>query len=311
MKKNTTIILLFFGFVTMIACEKAVLQQPPSSKKDVFEYLWKSIDEKYSFFNLKHIDWDSVYLIYELKISETMSEEAFFDTLSLMIDELRDGHSGINSFNNDHKNVVFFYNSPENFNDRIITDFYFEGYGNRTGPFQHALIRQGNIGYIYYGSFGEDVSDEDMEYLLEYYSDAAGLIIDVRNNFGGAVENVRIRRLKISALHLPVSEIEPAAAGLAAENLVDDAHDGSPAPAADSAVEPEEGRMDEFVLQDEVPGAAAQPVAQFVREIVEEAGPIAPPGQAHHLDPVPPALQGLDQVTVVQEPAGQGVQAAV
>ena len=128
---------------------------------------------------------------------------------------------------------------------------------------------------------------------------------------GGAVENIRIRRLKISALQLPVSEIEPAAAGLAAENLVDDAHDGSTAPAADSAVEPEEGRMDEFVLQDEVPGAAAQPVAQPAREIVEEAGPIAPPGQAHHLDPVPPALQGLDQVTVVQEPAGQGVQAAV
>jgi len=69
--------------------------------------------------------------------------------------------------------------------------------------------------------------------------------------------------------------------------------------------------MDEFVLQDEVPGAAAQPVAQFVRQIVEEAGPIMPPGQANHLDPVPPALQGLDQVTVVQEPAGQGVQAAV
>ena len=69
--------------------------------------------------------------------------------------------------------------------------------------------------------------------------------------------------------------------------------------------------MDEFVLQDEVPGAAAQPIAQFVREIIEEAGPIMPPGQTHHLDPVPPPLQGLDQVAVVQEPAGQGVQAAV
>jgi hypothetical protein len=69
--------------------------------------------------------------------------------------------------------------------------------------------------------------------------------------------------------------------------------------------------MDEFVLQDEVPGAATQPVAQFVREIVEEADPIMSPGQANHLDPVPAALQGLDQVTVVQEPAGQGLQAAV
>jgi hypothetical protein len=86
---------------------------------------------------------------------------------------------------------------------------------------------------------------------------------------GSAVENVRIRRLKISTFHLSVSAIEPAVAGLAAENLVDDANDGSPAPAADSAVEPEEGRMDEFVLQDELPGAAAQSVAQFVREIVE------------------------------------------
>jgi len=190
MKKIANLFLIFAGLASLGACERAVLDQPPSSKKDVFNFLWKSIDERYSFFEMKHIDWDSVYTVYEPKITETMSEEAFFDTLSLLIDELRDGHSGINSFNNGHQNVCFFFNSPENFNERIITDFYFKGYGNRTGAFQHAHIRHRNIGYIYYGSFSEDVTDEDMEYILDYYSDAMGLIIDVRNNFGGTVENV-------------------------------------------------------------------------------------------------------------------------
>ncbi len=128
---------------------------------------------------------------------------------------------------------------------------------------------------------------------------------------GGAVENEGIHRLQITALHLAVNEIEPPAARLAAENLVDDAHDGGSHPAANAAVEAEEGGVDERILQDEVPGVAAHPVAEPAREIVEEAFPVMSPGQADHRDPVAPALQGVDQVPVVEEPAGQGLQAPV
>ena len=128
---------------------------------------------------------------------------------------------------------------------------------------------------------------------------------------GGAIENEGIHRLQITALHLAVNEVEPPAARLAAENLVDDAHDGGSYPAAEAEIEAEEGRMDERILQDEVPGVAAHPVAEPAREIVEKAFPVTSPGQVDHRDPVAPVLQGLDQVPVVQEPAGQGLQAAI
>ena len=70
-------------------------------------------------------------------------------------------------------------------------------------------------------------------------------------------------------------------------------------------------QLDERILQDDVPGVAAHPVAEPAREFVEKAFSVTSPGQVDHRDPVAPALQGLDQVPVVEEPAGQGLQAAI
>lgn len=192
MRKINIITAIVFAVLILISgsCRKSFIEKPPATKKDVFEYMWKTLDERYTFFALKNIDWDSVHTVYSPKITNDMSDKAFFDTLSLMIDVLRDGHSGINSFFDEHKNVNFFFNSPENFNERLLTDTYFKGYGNRTGAFYHAAICDGKVGYIYYGSFSYGFTDADFEYILQLYSDADGLIIDVRNNFGGQVNNV-------------------------------------------------------------------------------------------------------------------------
>ncbi len=176
--------------IILASCEKIAFNPPTSSKQAVFEYAWTSIDEKYAFFELKNIDWDSVYLVYKPQISESMSDEAFFDILSQMIAVLRDGHSGLNSFTNAYKNVVFFINSPENFDYRLITDHYFGGWGNYTAAFQHTAIKNGRIAYIYYESFSSSFNHSDVAYLIDLYSGCDGMIIDVRNNFGGAVDNV-------------------------------------------------------------------------------------------------------------------------
>jgi C-terminal processing protease CtpA/Prc len=50
-----------------------------------------------------------------------------------------------------------------------------------------------DIGYIHYSSFGNRVSESNLDYALEKFKDYKGIIIDVRSNGGGAMSNaVRI-----------------------------------------------------------------------------------------------------------------------
>jgi C-terminal processing protease CtpA/Prc len=46
------------------------------------------------------------------------------------------------------------------------------------------------IGYIRYSSFGGVISNYDLDFILERYKSTEGLIIDIRQNGGGAVSNV-------------------------------------------------------------------------------------------------------------------------
>jgi len=47
-----------------------------------------------------------------------------------------------------------------------------------------------DIGYLYYASFAQDISDAEMENVFAAMSSTKGLIIDVRNNSGGKSSNV-------------------------------------------------------------------------------------------------------------------------
>jgi len=172
--------------VLYVSCENSVLEMPSKSKKDVFEAFWKGIDERYSYFDLKKIDWDAIRQEYALKISEDMSEEAFFDTLSVLIDLLRDGHSGIKSPFDFHKNPGFYLRGPENVDERLIVDHYSKGWGKQKGSLRHFELIEGKVAYVYYGSFSDPVTDDDIDYLIEKYKNTQGLILDIRNNFGGS-----------------------------------------------------------------------------------------------------------------------------
>ena len=44
------------------ACEKLLLGEDPADEPvENFELFWKTLDEKYAFFDFKEIDWDAVY----------------------------------------------------------------------------------------------------------------------------------------------------------------------------------------------------------------------------------------------------------
>jgi hypothetical protein len=119
-----------------------------------------------------------------------MRDEAFFDTLAVVLDILRDGHCSLTSTFNEHKNPNFYLQSPQNYNARLISDYYAKGWPNVTGSFSHFELAGGNVAYVRYGSFMLDVAEDDIDYLLQKYKDTEGIIFDVRDNTGGSVTNV-------------------------------------------------------------------------------------------------------------------------
>lgn len=189
--KNTKFVIILLSAIALFSsCESSILERISSGKKDVFDFFWKSIDTKYSYFEFKHIDWDSAYTRFVYSISNEMSDDAFFDTLSVMVDLLQDGHSGIDSPFNSHKYLGFYTRGPENFDERLIIENYSHGWGSSTGPFKHISLCDGQVAYVYYDDFSNDIADDDIDYLLEKYKDSKGMIIDIRNNFGGSVDNI-------------------------------------------------------------------------------------------------------------------------
>ena len=82
-----------------LGCEKAFISSPDVTPQLVFDEMWREIDENYSYFELKSVNWDSVYNVYAPQIESDMSDEALFNVCLAMLEELRDGHNSLFSPN--------------------------------------------------------------------------------------------------------------------------------------------------------------------------------------------------------------------
>ena len=63
-----------------------------SNAQENFDYLWTECLERYSFFDLKNVDWEAVRVKYQAQITAEMDEVELFDVLTNMLFELQDGH---------------------------------------------------------------------------------------------------------------------------------------------------------------------------------------------------------------------------
>lgn len=182
------ILILFFLFSS---CEKIFFEKEiNNSPENNFEYLWKEVNNKYAFLNYKNVDWSAVYAQYRPMIYSTMTDDSLFKVLSLMLNELKDGHVNLfSSFNVSRYNFDELYQS--NINKDVIIHSYLKDNYYITGDFYHNFISNNEIGYIYYPSFANSIiSDDELDYIIKRYADTKGLILDIRQNGGGIVQNV-------------------------------------------------------------------------------------------------------------------------
>jgi C-terminal processing protease CtpA/Prc len=138
---------------------------------------------------LKEVDWNQVKTEYSQKIYDDMPEDSLFNLLGAMLTELRDDHANlISNFRTSFFGIE--YQSQDNFDWRIIIDNYISKNFLISGPFTHNFIQNENIGYIRLSSFSNEIKNENLDFILNRYKDTKGLILDIRENGGGAISNV-------------------------------------------------------------------------------------------------------------------------
>jgi hypothetical protein len=194
-------------------CEKALnLKDPAANATAVFDELWTVMDKHYSLFPYKGVIWDSTYTQFRGKVRDGMPEAELFGVLSDMLSTLKDGHVTLLSPTDTFTYLGFFKPYPYNFNyDNIINNYLQHDYSS-SGPLIYKIAS--GVGYLYYKSFADDVTDQQIDKVLTDMAQTKGLIVDVRNNTGGRTENAdRISGRFITARTLVKLEMNKTGAG--------------------------------------------------------------------------------------------------
>lgn len=200
MKKGSIFYLVIASVLFIFpACENLIFEDNPSSTpRDNFEYLWKQANERYSFFEYKGINWDEVYSRYSRRVRNNINDVELFNILWEMLNELQDGHVNLYSPFNISR-FEFQLTAPENYNARLVRDHYLGDDFFLSGAFSHNFIRSRkqdvqtgprDIAYVRYGSFSRTVGGTDIGVILGRYRNTKGMILDLRSNGGGSVLNI-------------------------------------------------------------------------------------------------------------------------
>ncbi len=185
------IILSAIALLLLSSCEKILFEKDMASTNphENFEYLWNECNEKYAYFNLKGVDWTQVKAEVQGKLHIGMSEDSLFNVLGGMLKELKDDHANlVSNFNTSFYGVE--YQAQDNFDWRIIVDNYITKDYYLSGPFAHNYLENKAIGYIRYSSFSNSIDPASLDFVLDRYQNAKGLILDLRENGGGSIANV-------------------------------------------------------------------------------------------------------------------------
>jgi C-terminal processing protease CtpA/Prc len=186
-----TLFAFFTVALALSSCEKIIFEPDLGSKNPMtnFDYLWNEIDKKYSYFELKNIDWDAIKNKYRSRLSDSSSEEELFSVLASMLNELKDDHTNLVSpFNISRYDIAL--QNPDNSYFRTIQKHYIPDVWVTESGMAHGFLDGNKIGYILYNSFLINFTDQEMDFILNRYKNTNGIILDLRGNGGGTLTNV-------------------------------------------------------------------------------------------------------------------------
>lgn len=188
MKINFEIYILFL-FITASCHKLLVKPNLTESPSQVFNQVWHDIKDNYVFFAYNNVNWDSIKQAYEPHIDENMSDQALYDVICEMMLGLKDGHTSLYTPFDTCK-YYFFNGIANNYNAEFVDETYLVPNNVKTTEgIKHCFITD-EVAYWHYPSFGNSLTEDSLNEILNQYTNSIGLIIDVRDNTGGSNSNI-------------------------------------------------------------------------------------------------------------------------
>lgn len=155
-----------------------------------FDALWDIVDTRYCFFSEKDIDWKETGERYRSQITEETDGIKLFFICSAMLDELRDGHVNLTSRFNTSYYRKWWSDYPQDFDQRTLQEHYLKFDWLSTSGITYKMLPY-DIAYMRYPSFSYPIGETSLDYVLAILHKSRGLIIDIRDNGGGALTNIK------------------------------------------------------------------------------------------------------------------------
>ena len=145
------------------------------------------MDEHYCFFSQKGVDWQEVHSRYARQFDAYMTAKQQFEVMTNMLSELKDGHVNLYTSFNIGRYWAWHEDYPKNYSDSLERRYLKTDYLIASG--MDYTILDDNIGYLRCESFQNGIGAGNLDDVLLHLQPCRGLIVDVRNNGGGNVNN--------------------------------------------------------------------------------------------------------------------------
>ena len=189
MSNRSYVIVLVSCLVTLAGCHSQEEMAFSTDPVENVEALWRIIDTRYCYVESKGVDWDSIHAVYVARAAQVDKNDAvaLFDLCGEMLNTLQDGHVNLYSPFDISRCSAWYDTYPANFDSRLQA-LYLRDY-RTAGGLYYCTIDNDSIGYIYYPSFSNGFSSTNLQWIFKSFAHCRGLIIDVRNNGGGDLDN--------------------------------------------------------------------------------------------------------------------------
>jgi hypothetical protein len=191
--------------ILVLSCDQRFLHQEYGNNPvDVFESLYWEFDQLYALFDVKQVNWDSLYAVYRPQVNNSMTDPALYDILRSLLSNLNDNHillyaEGMEVFRAGSLDQLPAYLSTQydTYKSDINRYFYVlrnrylaDGYKTMSekipciyGQIDNSLTDSSSIGYLHPG-YGRDMDIDFIHDAFDDLSETGGLIIDLRFSAG-------------------------------------------------------------------------------------------------------------------------------
>lgn len=180
----------FIFLLLCVGCSRTITNAPPENTPELnFEYLWQEYDRLYAAFELKDVDWDSVYAVYRPQVTPQTTDQELFLIMSQMLATLQDGHVNLITPTELYSYTAWWDQYPSNYDRDILRIHYLGGAMKGTNsPITYRLLDK-QVGYVYIDNFSGANWGDHIEFALKKMDNIKGLVVDVRDNSGGNEQN--------------------------------------------------------------------------------------------------------------------------